>query len=103
VSYRDQWIDEHGADGLRAKFAVYKTADRIQWDALGESYRDEFASSKRIGEDGEFVFVLRPESDHGAWVALGVYAHQVEARSPQLAAGIRAQLQRIFENQESLP
>ena len=97
MSYRDQWTDEHGADGLRAKFVVYKRSDRV---TNGPCLADVFHAEERIGEDGEFIFVLRPESDHEAWVALGVYAHQVEGRAPQLAHDIRTHLERIYQNQE---
>lgn len=95
MSHRDQWTDEHGADGLRAKFAVFKPADARR--LLTAVVVPEAAL---IGEDGEFIFVLRPESDYAAWIALGVYAHQVTDRSPQLAADIRDQLDRIYQNQE---
>lgn len=75
-----RWTGEHGKDGLRDKFAVYKGA-------------------RLIGQDGEFVFVLRPETDREAWMALDSYAGHVRQRAPQLATDIRARLADIQKEQ----
>jgi hypothetical protein len=103
-NYRDKWTTEHGADGLRAKFSVYKTSDRDQYIADEMPYellgKDTYPQEARLGGDGEFIFVLRPESDAAAWLALREYAHEVEHRAPQLAADIRRELERIHKNQE---
>ncbi len=91
MSFRDQWTDEHGVDGLHGKFAVYKRALRAD-----RGYGvDAFTSADRIGEDGEFVFVLRPHSDQAAYEALLQYAYRVASRAPQLAEDIRAQLAQV--------
>lgn len=70
------WTENHGADELYDKFRVIRV---------------------RTGEEitGEFVFVLRPETDAVACVALATYAQAVEWRSPNLAAQIRARLEAI--------
>ncbi len=94
MNYRDRWTDEHGADGLRPKFAVYKVSAR---EPMARGTVDAFPSYERIGEDGEFVFVLRPESDRAAAVALAYYAEAAMSRSPQLTADITAKLLRICD------
>lgn len=100
-----KWTDEHGEDGLRRKFDVYKPKDEVS-DFVYASYRggnaeiDDAAiyyKQDRLGADGEFIFVLRPETDETAWWALMLYANQsdVQSRSPQLAEDIRRELRRI--------
>lgn len=71
------WVSGHGPDELYAKFEVIRVK-------TGES----------IGED-EFVFVLRPERDEAAWVALRSYAWAVHGRSPKLSAAITERLNAI--------
>ncbi len=96
MSYRDIWTDEHGRAGLRDKFSVYKTKD----NRIPQGGHDQYASDDRIGYDGEFVFVLRPESDKEAWISMNCYADCVEHRSPKLAEDLRAQLRRIKLHQD---
>jgi hypothetical protein len=84
-----RWTKDHGADGLRLKFHVYKARDR------SSSYPDVHPTESRIGWDGEFVFVLRPETDEAAWDTLFDYANYVRHRAPQLYDDIMAQLSRI--------
>lgn len=69
------WTDEHGPDRLYHKFNVYKP------------------SGERI--EGEFVFVLRPETDEAAVVALTAYVVAVRGRSPRLADQLNEQIDRI--------
>lgn len=109
-AHRTQWSDEHGDDGLRDKFSVYKTADATHDIYVDTSTTlDVFDSDGRVGTSAprspsdEFVFVLRPESDEAAWLALQEYAARVTKRSPLLAHQLREQLVRIYRNQESLP
>lgn len=52
-----------------------------------------------MGEDGGFIFPLRPERDREAHRALRWYAHYVESRSPNLARQIRERLDSIEEDQ----
>lgn len=89
---------EHGPDELYEKFHVYKTKSR---EFLGEA--DGLAKdlwgydpATRLGADGEFIFVLRPESnDKAAQMALAEYARCCEGSYPGLAAGIVMELTRI--------
>lgn len=109
------WTDDHGEDGLRRKFDVYKPRDRRDDIALTScqgcngtpcpgicpfspqysgplwSYRQ----SDRIGADGEFIFVLRPESDQIAWYLMCLYAERVAYRAPKLADDIKRELHKI--------
>lgn len=101
MSYRDIWTDEHGEDGLREKFSVYKTCDRDYIKAgfgIGEAHL--YAADALVGATGEFMFVLRPESDEAAWISVNCYADCVEHRSPKLAEDIRAQVRRIKLHQD---
>jgi hypothetical protein len=106
--YRKRWTVEHGEDGLRPKFAVYKRADRFDPDGVRAVRRidgpvDAFTRRARIGEGGEFVFVLRPHSDEAAWTALLRYAELVRARAPRLAADIEERLRDIYVDQQWEP
>lgn len=94
------WTDDHGEDGLRRKFDVYKPRDgRCYTRGSG---RTSYPDDKRIGADGEFIFVLRPETDEAAFFAMSEYAHEVEHRAPQLAKDIWVELRRIRgENQDA--
>lgn len=93
-----KWTDEHGEDGLRDKFAVYKSADVT---SSGRANYDAYHQAARVGADGEFVFVLRPETDWAAFYALTPYAAEVRERAPQLAYDIDIHLLRIdHENRD---
>lgn len=86
-----RWTDNHGPDELYDKFAVYKAGK--EWsDVPG---LDLFHTADRLGQDGEFIFVLRPETDREACEALKRYVHLVAHRAPKLAQTISAQLTRI--------
>ncbi len=98
--HRTQWSEDHGADGLRGKFSVYKTANGCQ---APDSNVVSYDARERIGADDEFIFVLRPESDEAAWQALNLYAQVAQRRAPKLAYDIRTQLTRIYRNQEDPP
>lgn len=90
-----RWTDDHGAPGLRDKFSLYKTKTRVPHD--DDDVTDLYWSHERIGADGEFIFVLRPETDRAAASALLAYAIQVTRRDPQLADEIRAKVRAITE------
>lgn len=89
-----RWTKEHGADGLRDKFSVYKTKDRQRSVILGDHV---YRAQDRLPDD-EFVFTMRPETDAEAWRALHLYADVVEHRQPKLAEDIRTELDRIETN-----
>lgn len=79
MSWRTQWTDDHGEDGLRAdKFTVIQ-------NSTGET----------ITGTGELVFVLRPDSDQSAWYALEHYAKMVWRRSPLLSSQLLTRLDAI--------
>lgn len=70
---------EHGPDRLYHKFRVFKES-----------------TGGLIDQDKEFIFVMRPETyDLATRAALATYADVCEGTYPQLAAEIRAQLDRI--------
>lgn len=95
---RTRWTNDRGADGLRDKFHVYSAADAMPW------HQGEFtgySTDRRLGATGEFVFVLRPESDEAAYWALREYAIGMKHRSPRLAKDIHAQLDRIVGAQRA--
>lgn len=92
-----RWTEEHGADGLRRKFDVYKSADEICDDPSPRNSMAKYPVTARIGADGEFIMVLRPETDQAAFGALAHYANAVRDRSPKLAEDIDAQLDRIWD------
>ncbi len=83
--------DDHGEPGLRRKFDVYKPGDGEATDYGEVSYLPD----ARLGADGEFVFVLRPETDAAACAALRTYAAAVSGRDTLLAGQLRAELRRI--------
>ncbi len=102
-AHRRRWSDDHGKLGLRDKFSVYKTKDRAR---LPNETRDSYRPSARIGgpgPDDEFVFVLRPETDRAAWVALDEYASRVYSRDPKLAYDIRERLADIYRRNQEAP
>ncbi len=85
--------DDHGAPGLRRKFDCFKpSAGRVSMTHPGCHV---YADSDRLGADGEFVFVLRPETDKAACAALRTYAAAVSGRDTKLAGQLRAELARI--------
>jgi hypothetical protein len=70
---------EHGPDKLYDKFRVFRTK-----------------TGEELTGRGEFMFVLRPETnDRAAWEALRLYARLVERSYPQLSEQIVAELTRI--------
>ncbi len=101
MNFRNRWTHDHGADGLRSRFAVYKKADRTAHACHVYGGTDLLPTRARVGEDGEFVFVMRPHSDEAAWTALLRYAELVRARAPQLAADIEERLQAIYVEQQA--
>lgn len=70
------WTDAHGPDRLYDKFVVTRVS-------TGEEIVDEF------------VFVLRPETDRAACVALLAYSEAVRNRSPRLAKQISERVKAI--------
>lgn len=85
-----RWTDDHGADGLRAKFRVYKPRDAVEL-----AVSTVVPAHAHIGDDGEFIFVLRPETDLAAYMALREYVAVVSDSRPQLASDMRDELNRI--------
>lgn len=80
---------EHGPDELYEKFHVYKAKSEVQGDEVLNAYD----KSDRLGNDGEFIFVLRPETnDKAAIEALLTYARVCEASYPELSRQIVEQL-----------
>lgn len=77
-----RWTDQHGPDELYDKFVVVQRS-----------------TGKTLGEDGELIFVLRPERDREAWSALMTYCSCVEHRSPGLAGQLSERLDAILAEQ----
>lgn len=73
----DKWREYHGPDELYNKFEVIQVKS-------GTPLPNE-----------EFVFVLRPERDRAAALALMDYADYVEYRSPNLAMLLRDKMVEI--------
>jgi predicted Zn-ribbon and HTH transcriptional regulator len=87
---------EHGPDELYEKFHVYKAADEVCDDPNPYNSMAKYPFARRIGADGEFLFVLRPETnDKAAQMALAEYARCCEGSYPGLAASIVRELTRI--------
>lgn len=83
--------DQHGPDKLYEKFHVYKTKECLT-GTLDKPWV-VYDSRTRLGDDGEFVFVLRPETnDKAAQEALLQYARVCEHSYPGLAAAIVAEI-----------
>lgn len=80
--------------GLRRKFDVFKSSSDI-W--RGNHSQHAYPVGARVGADGEFIFVLRPETDVCAVDALTTYAQRVRRRDPKLADEIMDQLVRIVK------
>lgn len=91
------WTDDHGEPGLRRKFDVYKLRNGFRPLPTSMPTTTGYLDSTRLGADGEFVFVLRPETDAVAVYALDAYADGVHPRGPQLALDIKRELARIRE------
>lgn len=85
---------EHGPDELYEKFHVYKAKECLT-GTLDKPWV-VYDSRTRKGADGEFVFVLRPETnDKAAQLALAEYARCCEGSYPELSASIVRELTRI--------
>lgn len=91
-----RWTNNHGVNGLRDKFRVYKGRDCALDFSRDPQGTHCYMPEHRLGADGELLFVLRPETDKLAWDALCVYFSAVRTRDPQLADQIRAELDRIY-------
>lgn len=84
---------EHGPDELYDKFHVYK-AKHVTKDPT--YLVNQYPKVSRLGADGEFIFVLRPETnDKAAQNALAEYARSCEGSYPELSASIVRELTRI--------
>lgn len=89
---------EHGPDELYEKFHVYKSNTRCD-KANGDPY-NAYDERNRIGADGEFVFVLRPETnDLAAMMALRSYAAMCSFTYPELSRQIFQKLKAIRQLQ----
>lgn len=91
------WTDDHGEPGLRRKFDVHKPRDGFRPLPTSLPTTTGYPDSARLGADGEFVFVLRPETDAAACAALRTYAAAVSGRDTKLSQEIRAELGRIHD------
>jgi hypothetical protein len=97
--------NEHGPDELYEKFHVYKAkhAEEVRDDSGNLMERLGYAWGSRLGADGEFVFVLRPETnDKAAQAALAEYARCCEGSYPGLSASIVRELTRIDERVKAI-
>lgn len=71
--------NQHGPDGLYDKFRVFRAR-----------------TGEELTNRGEFIFVLRPESnDRAAQAALIEYARVCESSYPQLSQDILKEIRRI--------
>lgn len=88
---------EHGPDELYEKFHVYKPSAQVRAVAHGDGTEVAgYLQGERLGADGEFLFVLRPETnDKAAQMALAEYARCCEGSYPGLSAAIVRELTRI--------
>lgn len=75
------WTHDHGPDELYDKYTVMSNRSR-----------------EVITGTNEFIFVLRPEFDEAACLALFAYAGAVEERSPNLAKEVREKVQGIYDS-----
>lgn len=91
---------EHGPDELYDKFHVYKTKSLIVTEEYDKGQvngdLNAFDKNDRLGNNGEFIFVLRPETnDKAAQEALETYARMCEFSYPELSAQIVSRLTQL--------
>ena len=76
-------------DGLYEKYRVFKEPEEAeQHPTMMTAYFDYGPEDVRVGmaeEVMDFVFVLKPSTDHHARVALAAYCLSVADEKPQLA------------------
>lgn len=76
-------------DGLYAKYRVFREPDNVlEGDhpvGVDAVYRNEKGIEDFMEEVKEFVFVLKPDSDPHAKVALAAYAQSVSREKPLLS------------------
>lgn len=99
-------------DGLYDKYRVYKEphdVDEHPVPADGPRYTTNktYAPGKPIEaymeEVREFVFVLKPDSDPHARVAMAAYAESVQGEKPMLAEDLRSVLRDTRTTADILP
>lgn len=94
MEHAERLAAEHG------EFTVFKTKDTQPSEELpGPDGWLCGPDDERLGTDGEFIFVLRPEYDWEAFIALRAYAQLVRQRSPHLADQLDERLNAITEQQ----
>lgn len=78
-------------DGLYDKYRVFREPEDTDEHPVGMDayYTNSQGREDRMEEVREFVFVLKPDSDHHARVALAAYAASVQLDKPQLAMDLR--------------
>lgn len=85
----------HGPDELYDKFTVVKTkhVNRVNFGPMPSKDYRVFKAQDELTHKGEWVFVVRPETNDGAAVAaIEAYADACEETYPGLAAALRAKL-----------
>jgi hypothetical protein len=81
-------------DSLYEKYRVFKEPDNVKSHPtpILATYEDHHRKIKDVEEIEEFVFVLKPNTDEHALLALKVYAELVERDFPHLAEDLRLAL-----------
>lgn len=83
-------------DGLTDKYHVFRAPPSIEPGLkVRASYSGEYNGVSMTGalrEIGSFTFVLKPNNDHHARVALAAYAASCSITKPQLARELREML-----------
>lgn len=89
--YGNMISPEVDPDGLYDKYRVFREPDNVEEHPVGMDayYTNSQGREDRLEEVREFVFVLKPDSDHHARVALAAYAASVEIDKPQLAQDLK--------------
>jgi hypothetical protein len=83
----------HGPDKLYNKFTVVKSKNVYKEQVGGHKV---FHEDDELTNNGEFIVVLRPETnDKAALAALELYSRAIETTYPNFAMQIRDELKRI--------
>jgi hypothetical protein len=78
-------------DGLYFKYRVFREPDDVIDHPVGVDtlYFDINGKEQWLIEVPEFTFVLKPDSDHHARVAVAAYAESVAREKPRLAEDLK--------------
>jgi hypothetical protein len=78
-------------DGLYNKYRVFREPENVEEHPtdLEAIYQDSDGATRFSEEVREFVFVLKPDSDRHARIAIAAYAESVDLEKPQLAEDLR--------------